>query len=65
MGAFNYANIWEIVADNLPGAEATVHGDRRTLWKDFDKRADGVARTLLEAGVTHQDKVAQYLYNCP
>ncbi len=65
MPAFNYATIWEIAADNLPDAEACVHGDRRILWKDFDRRADGIARTLLDAGVQQQDKVAQYLYNCP
>ncbi|MEZ5205934.1 MAG: AMP-binding protein [Acidimicrobiales bacterium] len=31
----------------------------------IDRRADGVARTLLDAGARQQDKVAQYLYNCP
>ncbi len=37
----------------------------RRSWAEFDRRADGIARTLLDAGVDHQDKVAQYLYNCP
>ncbi len=32
---------------------------------EFDRRADGVAATLLAAGVKRQDKVAHYLYNCP
>jgi acyl-CoA synthetase (AMP-forming)/AMP-acid ligase II len=31
----------------------------------MSRRADGVAQTLVEAGLGHQDKVAQYLYNCP
>ena len=65
MGAFNYASIWEIAADNVPDNEALVHGDRRITWRDFDRRADGVARALLDAGAQHQDKVAQYLYNAP
>ena len=65
MPAWNFANIWEIAADNLPDAEALAHGSRRILWKDFDKRADGIARTLLERGAMQQDKVAQYLYNSP
>ncbi len=34
-------------------------------WREFDRRADAVAATLLARGATHQDKVAQYLYNCP
>jgi fatty-acyl-CoA synthase len=34
-------------------------------WADFDHRADGLATALLDAGLAHQDKVAQYLYNGP
>ena len=40
-------------------------GDRTITWRDFDRRADGLAATLLDRGAVHQDKVAQYLYNCP
>jgi fatty-acyl-CoA synthase len=65
MGAWNYATIFEICADNVPEAPALIHGDRTTSWAEFDRRADGVARTLLDAGAQHQDKVAQYLYNGP
>ena len=31
----------------------------------MDHRADGIAKVLLDAGATRQDKVAHYLYNCP
>ena len=31
----------------------------------MDRRADGIAATLLAAGAQHQDKVAHYLYNAP
>jgi acyl-CoA synthetase (AMP-forming)/AMP-acid ligase II len=34
-------------------------------WTEFDRRADGLAAALLDAGLAHQDKVAQYLYNGP
>ena len=34
-------------------------------WAEFDRRANGIARTLLDAGASEQDKVAQYLYNAP
>jgi fatty-acyl-CoA synthase len=65
MPGWNYADIWERVADSIPDAQAQVQGDRRLTWRELDRRADGVARTLLEAGVDRQDKVAVYLYNCP
>jgi fatty-acyl-CoA synthase len=60
-----FADLWEQIADAFPDAPAHVHGDRRVTWREFDKRADGVARALLDLGVERQDKVAQYLYNVP
>jgi acyl-CoA synthetase (AMP-forming)/AMP-acid ligase II len=65
MGAWNFATIWEIAADQVPDHVAQIQGDRRISWRQFDRRADGIARTLLDAGAAHQDKVAQYLHNCP
>ena len=76
---WNFAEIWELCAELAPespalvlagGADgsptdgATAAGPAiRRSWREFDRRAAGVARTLLDAGLTHQDKVAQYLYN--
>ena len=65
MAAQPYADIWERVADIRGDAPAEVHGDRRISWRDFDRRADGIAQTLLDAGAVRQDKVANYLYNAP
>ncbi|MHB8681991.1 MAG: acyl-CoA synthetase [Acidimicrobiales bacterium] len=65
MTDWNYADVWETVADLLPSAPALVHGSRRVTWAQLEQRANGIARTLLDAGVERQDKVAQYLYNCP
>jgi fatty-acyl-CoA synthase len=65
MPGWNFANIWEVVATQLPDAQAQVQGDRRFTWSEFDRRANGVAQALLDAGVQEQDKVAQYLYNGP
>ena len=64
-GQWNFADAWEEVAANVPDAPALEQGDRVITWREFDRRANGIATTLLEAGVTHQDKVSQYLYNCP
>jgi len=65
LSELNFADVWEKIADAFPDAPAQIHGDRRLTWGEFDKRADGVARALLDLGVQRQDKVAQYLYNCP
>ena len=62
---WNFAEIWEHHADRFPEAVAQVQGDRTFTWAEFDRRADGIASTLLHGGATHQDKVAHYLYNCP
>jgi len=61
---WNYGDVWEAVADELPDAPALTHGDRTIRWGELDVRADNLARWLLAAGVVHQDKVALYLYNC-
>ena len=65
MTDWNYAEVWEAVADAQPDAPALAQGDRAFTWSAFDRRADGVARWLLDQGLAHQDKVAHYLYNCP
>ncbi len=65
MPGWNFADVWEIVAQQVPDAPAQVQGDRRISWSEFDRRANGVAQALLDAGVAEQDKVAQYLYNGP
>lgn len=65
MPGWNFADVWETIADQIPDANCQVQGDRKLSWAEVDKRADGIAKTLLERGAVEQDKVAQYLYNCP
>src|SRR6188508_693516 len=65
MPGWNFADVWEVVAEALPDATAQVQGDRRITYADFDKRADGIAKAFLDGGAKHQDKVGLYLYNCP
>ena len=65
MAGWNYADVWEVVADVRPDDVAQIQGERRISWRDFDRRADGIARTLLDAGAAEQDKVALYLHNGP
>jgi fatty-acyl-CoA synthase len=65
MPGWNFADVWEVIAEQIPDAPCQVQGDRRVSWAEFDRRANGVARTLLDRGAVEQDKVAQYLYNGP
>jgi acyl-CoA synthetase (AMP-forming)/AMP-acid ligase II len=65
MPGWNFADIWEVIAEQLPDARCQVQGDRRLTWAEVDRRANGIARTLLDRGAPEQGKVAQYLYNCP
>ena len=51
MTNWNYADVWETVADVRPDAIAVTQGDRHVNWADFDRGADGVAQFLLDQGV--------------
>lgn len=62
---WNFADMWDDMAARFPDAQAQVQAGRRFTWADMARRADGVAAGLLAAGAQRQDKVAQYLYNCP
>ncbi len=63
---WNLAEVWEAIAHQIPDALAQQQGERQISWAEFDRRANGVAATLLAApGVAEQDKVAQYLFNGP
>jgi acyl-CoA synthetase (AMP-forming)/AMP-acid ligase II len=64
VSSWNYADVWEAVADELPEEPALVHGGLTRTWAELDRRADGLSRWLLGAGVARQDKVGLYLYNC-
>ncbi len=65
MSGWNFADVFEGIAAAMPDAPAQRHGDRATTWAEFDRRADGIGRAFLDAGLVEQDKVAQYLYNGP
>ncbi|WP_395001375.1 AMP-binding protein [Sphingomonas sp.] len=63
--AWTFADVWEVIASAVPDRTALIHGNRHVSWRDFDRRADGIAAALLAAGLTTQDKVALYLHNAP
>lgn len=61
---WNFADVWETVAECIPDARAQSHGDRVLSWRETEARASGVGATL-RGVLDHQSKVAIYLYNCP
>jgi 3-oxocholest-4-en-26-oate---CoA ligase len=62
---WNFADIWERHADRFADTVVQIQGERSFTWAEFDRRADGIAHTLLASGVAYQDKIAHYLYNAP
>ncbi len=62
---WNFADVWEFHAARFPDAPAQEQGDRLYTWGEMNTRANGIANTLLQRGAKRQDKVAQYLHNCP
>lgn len=65
VAGWNFADVWETVAQTTPDSLAQIHGVRRQRWQELNRRADGVASALLGAGLSRQDKVALLLYNAP
>ncbi len=65
MTGWNVADVWEKVAATIPEAIAQIQGPRRVSWGETDRRAGGLAATLVEGGLTFQHKVGIYLYNSP
>ena len=65
MPEWNFADVFEVVAAQLPDAPAHINGDRVISWRDFDRRANALAADFIKAGLSQQSKVAAYLYNGP
>jgi 3-oxocholest-4-en-26-oate---CoA ligase len=62
---WNFADVWERITERIPNHLAQRQDHNSTTWTEFNSRANGIASHLLSAGLIEQDKVAQYLYNCP
>lgn len=62
---WNFADVWEHNADRFGDQRALAQRDRSITWHEMDHRADGIATTLVGAGLGQGSKVAQYMYTCP
>src|SRR5580658_6168577 len=65
MPVWNFANVWEPIAAAIPERPVQIRGAREISWGEFDRRANALARRLLDLGLKQQSKVAAYLYNGP
>ena len=64
MPGWNYASVWDGIAEIVPDRDALVCGDRRITWSEFSRRAERLARHLEEhADLRAGDKVAIDLTN--
>ncbi len=61
---FNIADMYEMVADVVPGRDALVCGPQRATFAQLDERANRLAHYLSACGVGPGDHVGLYLYNC-
>ena len=64
MSSWNFAEVYEAIAAEQPDAPALIQGETRRSWAELMDRSSGLAAGLLEAGLSHQSKVAIYTYNC-
>jgi acyl-CoA synthetase (AMP-forming)/AMP-acid ligase II len=65
MGGWNFADIYSVVAREIPDSVALIQGDRKLKWAELDARSTSLSAFLVSAGLTRQDKVTQYLHNAP
>ena len=61
--AFNLADLFEIVADTVPGKTAVVAPHRRLTYGELEDRANRLAHVLRDVGVGAGDHIGLLLYN--
>ena len=63
MTNWNIAEILSAVAARVPDRPCQIQGERVFTWAQFEQRTNALAADLLASGMTHQGKLACYLYN--
>ena len=65
VSSWNFADVWEVVAETLPNAPAALHGTARMTWAELDCHADAVAGWLLDGQLGPGTTVGLYMYSAP
>src|SRR5688572_1386670 len=60
---FNLADLFELVAEEVPERPAIVAGDTRLTFRQLDERTNRLARHWLDQGFAPGTKVAIYSWN--
>ncbi|MEL6874788.1 MAG: AMP-binding protein [Pseudomonadota bacterium] len=58
------ADIWENIAQAIPGKPAIIDGDKRYSWAEYEDRAARIAQVLSDHGLSPGTKLAIYANNC-
>ncbi|MEH6661837.1 MAG: acyl-CoA synthetase [Parasphingorhabdus sp.] len=61
--SWQMADIWENIAQAIPGKPAIVDGDKRYSWAQYENRAARVAQVLTDHGLEPGAKLSIYSYN--
>ena len=65
MSRFQFADIFEDIADAIPEKEALVCEEQRFSYAQLDERATRLAHALAARGIGRGDHVGTYLHNSP
>jgi len=59
----HFANVYEIISDAVPSAEALVYGDVTRTWAQYDDRAARLANVFAGEGLNPDSKIAICAHN--
>ena len=62
---WNFAQVWDLVAEVTPNADAIVTSAATLSWAQFERNAEQLAYALAQVGLRPGARFAQYLVNCP
>jgi len=63
--SFDFASVWEAIAEAVPEALAFIHGEESWTWRRFEREAASLAGTLHDLGVAKGSRVAVCMENRP
>ena len=60
---FNFATLWEKIADLIPNEAAIICGDEEKTWGEYENVSAKLATALIDAGLSTYSKAGLYLHN--